>query len=65
MFIVTDLVSLNPIMIYSYGFLLSCTTVGQASRSMSALKFGGLLPNVFIAGPTVAQLEFYFSSDYQ
>ena len=28
---------LNPITVYSYGFLFSCTTVGQASVSMTAL----------------------------
>ena len=28
---------LNPITVYSYGFLLNCTTVGQASNSMTAL----------------------------
>ena len=28
---------LNPIMVYSYGFLLNCTSVGQASDSMMAL----------------------------
>ena len=28
---------LNPITVYSYGFLFSCTTVGQASDSMMAL----------------------------
>ena len=28
---------LNPIMVYSYGFLFNCTTVGQASDSMTAL----------------------------
>ena len=28
---------LNPIMIYSYGSLLNCTVVGQASDSMKAL----------------------------
>ena len=28
---------LNPITVYSYGFLLNCTTVGQASDSMAAL----------------------------
>ena len=27
----------NPITVYSYGFLFSCTTVGQASESMTAL----------------------------
>ena len=29
--------SLNPITVYSYGFLFNCTTVGQASDSMTAL----------------------------
>ena len=28
---------LNPITVYSYGFLLNSTTVGQASDSMTAL----------------------------
>ena len=28
---------LNPIMVYSYGFLFNCTTMGQASDSMTAL----------------------------
>ena len=28
---------LYPIMVYSYGFLFNCTTVGQASDSMTAL----------------------------
>ena len=28
---------LNPITVYSYGFLLNCTTVGQASDCMTAL----------------------------
>ena len=28
---------LNPIMLYRYGFLFNCTTVGQASDSMTAL----------------------------
>ena len=28
---------LNPITVYSYGFLFNCTTVGQASDSMTAL----------------------------
>ena len=27
----------NPIMVYNYGFLFNCTTVGQASDSMTAL----------------------------
>ena len=29
---------LNQITVYSYGFLLNCTTVGQASDSMMALR---------------------------
>ena len=28
---------LNPIMVYSYGFLFNCTIVGQASDTMTAL----------------------------
>ena len=28
---------LNPIKVYSYGYLFNCTTVGQASDSMAAL----------------------------
>ena len=28
---------LSPVAIYSYGFLFNCTTVGQASDSMTAL----------------------------
>ena len=28
---------LNPITVYSYGFLFNCTMVGQASDSMTAL----------------------------
>ena len=28
---------LNPITVYSYGFLFNCTPVGQASDSMTAL----------------------------
>ena len=28
---------LNPITVYSYGFLFNCTTVGQATDSMTAL----------------------------
>ena len=28
---------INPITVYSYGFLFNCTTVGQASGSMTAL----------------------------
>ena len=27
----------NPIKVYSYGFLFNCTTVGRASDSMTAL----------------------------
>ena len=28
---------LNPVTVYSYGFLFNCTTVGQASDSLTAL----------------------------
>ena len=31
---------LNPITVYSYDFLFNCTTVGQASDSMTALSQG-------------------------
>ena len=35
---------LNPIMVYSYGFLFNCTTVGQASDSMT----DGLVPDAYL-----------------
>ena len=56
---------LNPITVYSYGFLFNCTTVGQASDSMTALIYsfnrwvGALCLSV--AGPTVAQLEVFLA----
>ena len=50
---------LNPSRVYSYGFLFNCTTVGQASDSMTALR---LSFNRWVG--TVAQLEVFFSSDY-
>ena len=31
---------LNPITVYSYGFLFGCTTVGRASGSVAALAWG-------------------------
>ena len=33
----THLLFLKPITVYSYGFLFNCSTVGQASDSMTAL----------------------------
>ena len=43
---------LNPIMVYSYGFLFNCMTVGQASDSiMTALHkalIGGLVPDAYL-----------------
>ena len=59
---------LNPITIYSYGFLFNCTMVGHASDLMTALTSGfnrwvGAWC-LSVAGPTVAQLEVFFSSDY-
>ena len=58
----------NRITVYSYGFLFSCTTVGQASDSMTALtkSFNRWVGAwcLSVAGPTVAQLEVFFSSDY-
>ena len=32
-----DCLVLNPITVYSYGFLFNCTTMGQDSDSMTAL----------------------------
>ena len=59
---------LNPITVYSYGFLFNCTTVGQASDSMTTLtkSFNRWVGAwcLSVAGPTVAQLEVFFSSDY-
>ena len=58
----------NPITVYSYGFLFNFTTVGQASYSMTALtlSFNQWVGAwcLSVAGPTVAQLEVFFSSDY-
>ena len=36
----------NPITVYSYGYLFNCTTVGQTSDSMTALT---TLVNVYVA----------------
>ena len=59
---------LNPLTVYSYGFLFNCTTVGQASDSMNALtqSFNRWVGAwcLSVAGPTVAQLEAIFSADY-
>ena len=58
----------NPIRVYSYGFLYNCTTVGQTSDSMKALtqSFNGLVGAwcLVVAGPIGAQLEIFFSFDY-
>ena len=58
----------NPITVDSYGFLINCTTVGQASDLMTALRksFNPLVGAscLSLAGPTVAQPEVFFSSDY-
>ena len=43
----SDCLVLNPITVYSYGFLLNCTTVGQASDYMTAL-IGGLVPDAYL-----------------
>ena len=59
---------LNPIAVCGCGFLFGCTTVGWASGSMAAQPWsfnrwvGAWCLDV--AGPTVAQLEVFFSSDY-
>ena len=54
--------------VYSDSFLFNCMTVGQASDSMTALtlSFNSLVGAwcLSLAGPTIAQLEASFSSDY-
>ena len=59
---------INPITVYSYGFLFNCMTVGQASDSMTTLtlSFNQWVGAwcLSVAGPTVAQLEVFFGSDY-
>ena len=56
-----------PITVYSYGFLFNCTTVGQASESMTTLTeiFNRWVGAWCLseAGPTVVQLGFFLSSD--
>ena len=56
----------NPITVYSFGFLFNCTTVCQTSGSMTAptYSFNLWVGGLAVAGPTVAQLEVFFSSDY-
>ena len=42
---------LNPITVYSYGFLFNCTTVGQASDSRRLWRkalIGGLVPDAYL-----------------
>ena len=56
----------NPITVYIYGFLFNFTTVGQASMTALTSSFNrwvGAL-SLAVAGPIVAQLEVFFSSDY-
>ena len=56
---------LNPITVYSYGFLFNCTTVGQATDSMTALtkSFHQWVSAwcLSVAGPAVAQLDFFLT----
>ena len=58
---------IRPIVVYSYGFLFNCSTVGQVSDSMTtlALNFHRWVNAwcLSLALPTVAQLEVFFSSD--
>ena len=56
----------SPLTVYGNSFLFNCTTVGQASDSMTALTINPLVGDrcLSLAGPTVAQLEDFFSSDY-
>ena len=57
-----------PIIVDSYVLIFNCTTVGQTSDLMTALtlSFNLLLGAccLSLAGPTVAQLDVCFSSDY-
>ena len=66
--VVVSLVRAEFGLVYSCGVLLNCTTTGQASDSMTALalSFNPLVGAwcLSLAGPTVAQLEDFFSSDY-
>ena len=59
---------MNQNMVASYGFLLNCTTVGQASDLMTAptLSFNPLVGHwcLSVVGPSLALLEVFFSSDY-
>ena len=57
----------HPITAFSFGFLLKCTAVGQASKSMTTLAWNNYrwvgarcLPS---AGSTVGRFELIFSSD--
>ena len=58
----------NPVTVYSYGFLLNWTTMGQTSDSMTVLtqSFSPLvgLWCLSLAEPDVAQLWVFFSSDH-
>ena len=54
---------INPIMVYSYGFLFYCKRVGQASESMTTLYGWVGASCMSKAGPTMAQLKVFFSSE--
>ena len=58
----------NLVTVYIYGLLFNCTMVGQASDSMMGLTYSfNLWLGAWcfpVAGPTVAQLEVFFSSYY-
>ena len=55
----------NPITAYSYGFLLNFKKVGSGLRHNDdpGVKLGWCVMLV-VAGPIVAQIEVFFSSDY-
>ena len=54
----------NAMIVYSYDIVFSCTTVGQASDSTLNIYRSVVARCLSFAGPTVAQLEVFFSSDY-
>ena len=58
----------DQIKVHSYDFLFNCMTVGQAPDSMTTLTllFKLLVGACYLslAGPTVAKLEIFFSSEY-
>ena len=57
---------LNPITVYSYGFLFNCRAVFNCLRLYDGFDVNQSVGAccLSVAGPTMAQLEIFFSSDY-